>query len=132
MLMVGERKERNIIAIVGSRDLTPEQASVVRAHCLVHLAEVSELVSGGARGVDTIAEKAAKDLNIHCSIVRPANPSIKRDYILRNHKIVDYADKVIAFWDGKSKGTQSVIKYCEKNKKELLIIRIIKTPRWPN
>ena len=34
--------------------------------------------------------------------------------IIRNKKIVDYADKVIAFWNGSSKGTLSVIKYAEK------------------
>ena len=37
--------------------------------------------------------------------------------IVRNKKIVDYADKVIAFWDGNSKGTLSVIKYAEKLEK---------------
>ena len=34
--------------------------------------------------------------------------------IVRNKQIVEYADEVLAFWDGKSKGTLSVIKYCEK------------------
>ena len=37
-------------------------------------------------------------------------------------KIVDYADKIIAFWDGKSKGTLSVIKYAEKTGKQCEII----------
>ena len=37
-------------------------------------------------------------------------------------KIVDYADKVVAFWDGKSKGTLSVIKYAQKSEKPCEII----------
>ena len=42
--------------------------------------------------------------------------------IVRNKQIVDYADAVIAFWDGKSKGTQSVISYAKKIGKECTII----------
>ena len=34
--------------------------------------------------------------------------------LVRNKEIVALADLVIAFWDGKSKGTRFVIAYCEK------------------
>ena len=34
--------------------------------------------------------------------------------IVRNKEIVNYADKVLVFWDGSSKGTLSVIKYAQK------------------
>ena len=34
--------------------------------------------------------------------------------IVRNKQIVDYADHVVAFWDGNSKGTLSVINYAKK------------------
>ena len=36
---------------------------------------------------------------------------------VRNKLIVDSADFVLAFWDGKSKGTKSVIEYCKKQGK---------------
>jgi len=36
---------------------------------------------------------------------------------VRNKLIVDSADFVIAFWDGESKGTKSVIEYCKKQGK---------------
>ena len=42
--------------------------------------------------------------------------------IVRNKQIVDYADEVVAFWDGKSKGTLSVIKYCEKTGKRCRVL----------
>ena len=32
----------------------------------------------------------------------------------RNLLIIDYSDLVIAFWDGKSRGTKYVIDHCEK------------------
>ena len=41
---------------------------------------------------------------------------------MRNKTIVEYADKIVAFWDGKSKGTLSVIKYAEKMGKPCKII----------
>ena len=44
--------------------------------------------------------------------------------ILRNRMIVDYADKVIAFWDGCSRGTLSVIKYAESIGKPCEVVRI--------
>ena len=45
--------------------------------------------------------------------------------IVRNKEIVDYADKIIAFWDGASKGTLSVIKYAEKNGAHQIVKREI-------
>ena len=42
--------------------------------------------------------------------------------IKRNYEIVDYADKIIVFWDGISKGSLSVIRYAEKVKKECVIV----------
>lgn len=41
---------------------------------------------------------------------------------LLDREIVDYADKVIVFWNGTSKGALSVIKYAEKMKKECRVI----------
>ena len=45
--------------------------------------------------------------------------------IIRNKQIVDYADKIIVFWDGKSKGSFSVIEYAQKigKKCEVVIVR---------
>jgi hypothetical protein len=69
------------------------------------------LVSGGARGVDTHAvEYGAKAWGLK-SIVFPAdwNKHGKRAGIVRNGQIVQAADFIVAFWDGKSRGTKSTI-----------------------
>ena len=42
--------------------------------------------------------------------------------IIRNKQIADYADKIIIFWNGTSKGTLSVIEYAKKQKKPYKII----------
>lgn len=72
--------------------------------------QISELVSGGARGVDRLAEEWARDKEIPTRIFRPdwklgavAGP-------IRNQQMAVYADALIAIWDGKSRGTQDMIK----------------------
>jgi predicted Rossmann fold nucleotide-binding protein DprA/Smf involved in DNA uptake len=83
------------------------------------------IISGGARGVDTYAEKFAKAHNIKIFIFKANWKDISHsDAIIKNNKfgkydaragmrrnqtIVNEADKIIAFWDGKSTGTKSTI-----------------------
>ena len=96
------------IAIVGSRNIHIDNIEE-------YLSECDEIVSGGAKGVDTCAAEYAKKNNIKLTEFLPDyNRYAKAAPIVRNKQIVDYADKVIAFWDGKSKGTLSVIRYAEK------------------
>ena len=42
--------------------------------------------------------------------------------IIRNKAIVDHADRIIAFWDGTSTGTLSVIKYAKKTGKPCEVV----------
>ena len=42
----------------------------------------------------------------------------------RNDKIIEYADEIIAFWNGKSKGTEYVIKKCKNINKKIKIIML--------
>ncbi len=80
-----------------------------------------EIISGGARGVDTWAvewAKAAK-INISIEIIKPINPTDKFSYLLRNVEIITKADKIIAFWDGKSRGTKFVIDYAKAREKDI-------------
>ncbi len=104
-------------AIVGSRSL--EITDLEK-----YLPEnVTEIVSGGARGIDLCAKAFAVEHGIEYTEFIPDYKSFARAApIIRNKKIVEYADKVIAFWDGKSKGTKSVIDYCEKIGKPFIII----------
>lgn len=99
------------IAVVGSRNI--EDIDVGK-----YISGAEEIVSGGAVGVDTCAAEYAKENGIKVTVFLPEYERFGRAApIVRNKKIVDHADKVIAFWDGKSKGTLSVIKYAEKTKK---------------
>ena len=107
------------IAIVGSRSLT----SVALDKYISD--DVEEIVSGGAVGIDSCAAKYAKSRKIKLTEFVPEYERYGRAApIVRNKMIVDYADKVLVFWNGHSKGTLSVIKYAEKIGKPIEIITI--------
>ena len=104
------------VAVVGSRSIFAPDISM-------YISDGDEIVSGGAVGVDSCAAEYAKKNGLKLTVFLPQYERYGRAApIARNKKIVDYADKIIAFWDGKSKGTLSVIKYAEKTGKLCEII----------
>ena len=105
------------VAVVGSRDLT----NITLDQYIPK--ETDEIVSGGAVGVDLCAAEYAKKKGLKLTVFLPQYERYGRAApIVRNKEIVDYADKIIVFWNGSSKGTRSVIKYAEKAEKNLEII----------
>ena len=104
------------IAVVGSRD-------IIITDIGRFIRDSEEIVSGGAVGVDSCAAEYAKENGIKLTVFLPQYERYGRAApIVRNKEIVDYADKIIAFWNGSSKGTLSVIKYAEKMKKTCEVI----------
>ncbi len=84
---------------------------------------VSLIISGGAKGVDTLAEKYADENNIPKKIVLPQYEKYGRAAPLRrNEYMVDMCDCVLAIWDGKSKGSEYAIKYAKKHNKQITVI----------
>lgn len=109
------------VAIIGSRNLWVENLEQ-------YLPEgTTEIVSGGAQGIDRCAKEFAKINNIRYTEFRPQYALYQRAApIKRNVQIVEYADLVIAFWDGESRGTKFTIDFCKKCGKEVRIIRKLK------
>ena len=104
------------IAIVGSRNVTVNNIEKYISGC-------DEIVSGGAAGVDTCAAEYARKNGLKLTEFLPQYERYGRAApIIRNKQIVEYADKIIVFWNGTSKGTLSVIKYAEKTGKLCEII----------
>ena len=104
------------IAVIGSRSITAISLADF-------ITENDEIVSGGAVGVDRCAAEYAKEYCLQITEFLPEYGKYGRAApIIRNKKIVDYADRVIAFWDGSSKGTLSVIQYAQKTGKPCEII----------
>jgi hypothetical protein len=81
------------------------------------------IISGGARGVDTVATMTACFRNLKFEIFYPDWKRYgKSAGFIRNEQIVKAADKVVAFWDGKSKGTAHSIKLAKQYGKPIEII----------
>ncbi len=105
------------IAIVGSRDYPhPEE---VRAY-VNGLEEGDEVISGAARGVDSWAAKAARERGLKVTEFPARWHDLGRSAgYVRNSTIVLASDKVVAFWNGKSKGTKNSMGWAKFHKKPL-------------
>jgi len=96
------------IAVIGSRGL---EVPNLEKYLPV---ETTEIVSGGARGVDFSARKCAVELGLKLTEFLPEYSKYgKIAPIKRNIQIIEHSDTVFAFWDGVSKGTKHVIDNCK-------------------
>lgn len=88
------------------------------------LEDITEIVSGGAFGADQLGEEWAKQNNIPIIQFKPQynGPNDRSAPLRRNIQMAEYGDKLIAFWDGKSKGTEHMIKQMNKVEKEVIVI----------
>lgn len=111
------------LAVIGSRGLTVKNLGK-------YLPEnVTEIVSGGAIGIDTCAKEYANKNKIKLTEFLPEYKKYGRSAPLkRNLQIIDYADEVLAFWDGKSGGTYFVIDNCKKKNKKIKVYLSHKKP----
>lgn len=114
LTIVKDKHNKKIVPIF-VRDFLPDLLTE-------HKERIATVISGGARGVDKIAQDISNSLNIPIKVIRPDNPNSKQSYILRNFKIVDEADEIYALWDGESRGTKSVIDYASRKSKKINII----------
>jgi predicted Rossmann fold nucleotide-binding protein DprA/Smf involved in DNA uptake len=109
------------VAIVGSREHTNEKQ--VRAYVRT-LEPGTVVVSGGAKGVDSWAVGEAEKLGLETVVFHPDRKAHKhRAALMRNHLIVRHADRVVAFWDGKSTGTMYTVRIARAAGKPVEVFR---------
>lgn len=81
------------------------------------------IISGGARGADKCGEFTAKLHDIPCMVIPADWDKYGRSAgFKRNHDMAAKADALLAFWDGKSRGTAHMIDVARKNS---LIVEVI-------
>ena len=107
------------VAVIGSRGLT------VINDLGKYLPEgTTEIVSGGARGIDTCARDYANAHDLKLTEFLPEYEKYGRTAPLkRNDTIIEYADTVLAFWDGESRGTAYVIRKCREMGKPCRVLK---------
>ena len=83
------------------------------------------IISGHCSGVDRMGERYAEEKGFRVKIFLPEWDKYGRAAgPMRNKEMVACADLIIAFWNGRSKGTSSLIQYAKIRKKELIVIDI--------
>lgn len=97
------------VAVIGSRGLTVDDLGIYLP------ADTTEIISGGAKGIDTCARNYAISHNIKLTEFPPEFDKYGRSAPLkRNLTIIQNSDIVLAFWDGNSHGTKFVIDKCNE------------------
>lgn len=105
---MGSRSNDMVIAVVGSRTYT--DYDTVCGILDEHVNPSDIIVSGGAKGADTLAKRYAFDHGLEIVEYLPNwKKHGRRAGYVRNKLIVDHSDILIAFWDGESNGTQHSI-----------------------
>ena len=108
------------VAVIGSRGLTIDDLGK-------YLPEgTTEIVSGGAKGIDSCAKEYALAHNIKLTEFLPDYKRYGRGAapLKRNLQIIEHSDIVLAFWDGESKGTKYVIDNCKKMNVKIRVYNI--------
>lgn len=97
------------VAVIGSRGITVSDLGLFLPE------NTTEIISGGAKGIDTSAKEYALTHGIKLTEFLPEYALYGRAAPLkRNITIIENADIVLAFWDEKSRGTKFVIDSCQK------------------
>ncbi len=107
------------VAVIGSRTLTISNLGDYLPP------DTTEIISGGARGIDACARAYAQAHGIKLvehkpNYLRYLGGAPKK----RNELIIAGADLVLAFWDGESTGTAGVIERCREVGKECRVVRM--------
>ncbi|MGN0571992.1 MAG: hypothetical protein ACI4K9_07405 [Candidatus Fimenecus sp.] len=106
------------IAIIGSRSL---QITDFREYLP---SNTTEIITGDAKGIDTCAKTNAKQNGLKVTEFLPEYSRYKKGAPLKRNLKIIAADFVLAFWDGKSRGTKYVIEQCKKQDKPIRVIML--------
>lgn len=80
--------------------------------------DVDTILSGGAKGIDSLAELFADKHRLSKIILRPRYDLYGKSAPLkRNEELVQMADKILIIWDGSSRGTKYTINYAKNSTK---------------
>lgn len=114
------------IAVIGSRDIkTFDLTKVIPS-------DTTQIISGGAIGVDTLASEYATKHGIDIVVYLPNYAQYgKSAPIIRNKQIVENSDCVLAIWNGNSRGTKFTIDYAKKLSKKVILI-VVDTSKTNN
>lgn len=111
------------VVIAGSRDFNNYKLLVEKCDLILSRQSEIQIVSGTAKGADKLGEKYAQERGYSVKEF-PADWEKygKSAGYKRNEEMAKYADALIAFWDGASRGTKSMIELAKKHELKIKII----------
>jgi len=109
--------------IAGSRTITDWQILAAAINACPW--EITEVVSGGAAGVDTLAEEFAIEMGLRCLVI-PAEWKThgKRAGYMRNEVMLTHARHLLAVWDGASRGTRHTVQRAKQQGAEVFLYEV--------
>ena len=112
------------VIISGSRNFDDYELLKRETKAFLEGLDEAEVVSGMAAGADMLGIKYAKEMNYDIKKF-PANWDLHGNSagVKRNYQMACYANALICFWDGKSKGTYNMIQVAIKRG---LTVKVIK------
>ncbi len=111
------------IAIVGSREYPQCDRVWAFVEKLARERPDTIIVSGGAQGPDTVAAVAGRWYGLTVEEIKPNWEEFGLEAgFERNVRIVARADRIVAFWDGKSGGTKDTIECAQETGKKVLVL----------
>lgn len=112
------------VIIAGGRDFDNYDLLCRKADKILSRQSGIEIVSGTAKGADKLGERYAEERQYPVKRFIPDwNFFGKKAGFIRNEEMAEYADALIAFWNGESKGTRHMIDIATNVG---LLIRVIK------
>ena len=115
------------LIIAGSRGITDYKivrSSVISSGIWATYGKTIEIVCGLAKGVDELGRQFGVDNNLVIHEF-PANWELgKSAGHIRNRQMGDFADQLLAVWDGESRGTKGMIDYMKSLNKPCHIILV--------
>lgn len=128
-----------IFGVIGLRHrngLECDDYEYVAAHMHQYKSEISEIISGGARGIESLVElwcerenvkfrKIKPVLNIFMETVSEKPRATEGAFTVRNNEIIAASDKLVAFWNGAEHMVLAAIATATKFGKNVYIIPLV-------
>ena len=109
------------IAIVGGRDFNDYE--LLSEHMTPFHTKCDTVMCGEAKGADTLGKQWAEENYIDVkSFPADWDKYGKAAGPIRNREMVQESDFIVAFWDGKSRGTKNTIDNCLELKKNVMVV----------
>ena len=111
------------VIVAGGRDFSNYEMLRQRLDYLLQNQQFVVIVSGAARGADSLGERYAKERGLFIQQF-PANWNRygKKAGYIRNKEMAQYANGLVAFWDGSSRGTKLMIELAKQYQLPMRVI----------